>query len=243
MKALFISDLHLCEERPGTVRAFLAFLQGPARSADALYILGDLFEYWAGDDEDAALAALVAGALRARSEAGTRLFFIAGNRDFLLGPEFASQCAMTRLADPTTIDLDGHRVLLSHGDALCTDDASYQTFRRQVREPAWQQAFLARPLAERKQLIAAVRQNSMLAKQGKDTGIMDVNEDAVASLLRSHGYPLLIHGHTHRPARHLHIVDDRCCERWVLSDWHDDGPFLVWTGEGLEVHRTCTPKI
>lgn len=233
MSALFISDLHLCEQRPGTVRAFFAFLQGPARSAEALYILGDLFEYWAGDDDATPLGNAVSDALAALAETGTSLFFLPGNRDFLLGESFARRARVQILPDPALIGFGGEAVLLSHGDILCTDDEHYQSFRRLVRDPAWQQAFLERPLAQRKQVIEGLRSQSETAKQEKTMEIMDVNASAVEALLREHGYPMLIHGHTHRPARHVHVVDGRSCERWVLADWHDDAPYLRWDGAGL----------
>lgn len=237
MKALFISDLHLCDERPATVRAFVAFVRGPARGADALYILGDLFEYWAGDDDDTPLGRLVAAELDALSDAGTAVFFVAGNRDFLLAERFARAAGITLLPDPTVIDLDGRRLLLSHGDALCTDDVGYQRFRTQVRDPAWQRGFLEQPLAERKRFIEDVRRRSIAAKADKAVEIMDVNPAAVTALLRSHGLPTLIHGHTHRPARHEHVVDGRTCERWVLADWEDEARYLACDGGTLEARR------
>lgn len=237
MKAQFISDLHLCEERPETTRAFLAFLDGPARRADALYMLGDLFEYWAGDDDDSPLIGTVCAALCGLVSAGTRLFFLAGNRDFLIGPGFAERVGLRLLDEPSLIELDGTRALLSHGDTLCTDDQAYQAYRRQVRDPAWIRGFLDRPLAERKQFIENIRQQSERAKRMKQAEIMDVNADAVETLLRTYDYPLLIHGHTHRPARHLHRVDGRDCERWVLADWHDEAHYLAWENGTLSAHR------
>lgn len=231
MKALFISDLHLREEQPETLRAFDALLAGPACEVDALYILGDLFEYWAGDDDDTPLARHVAGALRKVADAGVRVFFLAGNRDFLLAEQYAAQCGLTLLDEPTEIELDGHRVLLSHGDTLCTDDTAYQQYREMVRNPAWQAGFLAKPLAERRAFIDQLRQRSRQETSTKSMQIMDVNASAVEALLRDHGCPTLIHGHTHRPARHVHDVDGRECGRWVLSDWHDDAPWLLWDGD------------
>jgi len=242
MKALFISDLHLCDERPETIRAFLAFLLTTASQAEALYILGDLFEYWAGDDDDTPLGGLVAEQLVVLSENGTQVYFIAGNRDFLLGQSFAERAGIKLLADPTLIELDGSRILLSHGDELCTDDVAYQTYRKEVRAPAWCQGFLDKPLAERKQFIEQVRRKSEIAKTGKRPEIMDVNADAVAALLRCHDFPTLIHGHTHRPARHVHIVDDKHCERWVLADWHDEARYLAWDNGCLTAHHLRPPR-
>lgn len=228
MKALFIADLHLCEQVPANTRAFLTFLETTAPRADALYILGDLFEYWAGDDDETPLSTAVADALARVVERGTTAYFVAGNRDFLLGPAFAARAHLTLLPDPSPISLNGRRFLVSHGDALCTDDAAYQQFRRQVRDPGWRQDFLAQPLAQRRQLIEQLRRHSESAKREKPLEIMDVNHAAVADLLREHGYPWLIHGHTHRPARHELRIDGRHCERWVLSDWHGRPTYLEW---------------
>lgn len=231
LQALFISDLHLAEERPQTTAALLDFLGGVARGVPALYILGDLFEYWAGDDDAASsLNRELAAALRALATSGTRVYFMAGNRDFLLGAAFAAQAGMALIEDPHPIVLGGRRVLLSHGDALCTDDLAYQTYRRQVRDPAWQAAFLARPLAERKAFIEDLRRRSEAGKKEKTMSIMDVSRSAVEALLRSHDYPTLIHGHTHRPARHEHLVDGRLCERRVLADWHGQARYLAFDG-------------
>ena len=222
MAALFISDLHLSAARPEVVGLFLRFLAGPARRAEALYILGDLFEYWAGDDnlEDAFNARVVSG-LAETAAAGTQVYFMRGNRDFLIGDRFAQAAGATLMDDPLQVTLHGTATLLTHGDQLCTDDVSYQAFRRQVREPAWIAAFLARPLQERKREIERLRSLSEAEKRRKSAAIMDVNAGAVAALLRRHGYPSLVHGHTHRQARHVHRVDQRECERWVLPDWHE----------------------
>ena len=163
---------------------------------------------------------------------GTRLYFIHGNRDFLIGPGFARAAAMTLLEDETEVDLHGTRTLLMHGDALCTDDVEYQKFRTMVRDPAWQRALLARPIAERIRMAQALRGESEQAKQAKDMAIMDVAPATVDSVLRAHGYPRLIHGHTHRPARHEHRVDGRTCERFVLADWYEQGSYLLCDAGG-----------
>lgn len=242
METLFISDLHLAAERPALTAIFEAFLQGPGREARALYILGDLFEYWAGDDDgDSALNRQVAQALAAAAARGLAIHFMAGNRDFLLGPAYASRAGMTLLSDPSPLVLDGRRFLLMHGDSLCTDDVAYQTYRHQVRDPAYQAAFLAQPLAARRAFIEQLRQRSAAAKQDKASEIMDVNGEAVAETLRQHDFPLLIHGHTHRPAHHRLTVDGRPCERWVLPDWRDSAPYLAWTGSEL-VSREFRPS-
>ncbi len=234
--ALFIADLHLCDERPDTVEVFLSFLRGPAANAGSLWILGDLFEYWAGDDDiDAPLHRRLCDALHALAGRGVAISFMHGNRDFLIGDEFARAAGLRLLPDPFDIVMNGRRLLLSHGDALCTDDHAYQAYRRQVRDPDWQAGFRALPLSERKTIIESLRLRSEAAKQTKPMTIMDVNTDTVVALLRTHCLPTLIHGHTHRPARHEHEVDGRICERWVLADWHDDGiaPYLEFTNGQL----------
>lgn len=232
LPALFISDLHLTEDEPANVAAFLAFLQGPAREAASLFILGDLFEYWAGDDDLATpFNARIAAAIRSVADAGTQLFFMTGNRDLLAGPAFARAIGATLLEDPARVRFgDAAELLLAHGDALCTDDLAYQAFRRQVRDPAWQAGFLSQPLAARKAFIASLREKSEAAKAGKTMEIMDVNADAVAALLREHGYPTLVHGHTHRPACHALSVDGQACVRRVLPDWRGEACWLRFDG-------------
>lgn len=217
---LFISDLHLSEEQPRTAEAFHRFMREVAPRAEALYILGDLFETWAGDDDVAhPFHRQLVDAMQALSAGGTRLYLMHGNRDLLMGKQLERECGATLLADPALIDLYGRPTLLSHGDQLCTDDHAYQAGRRQVADPAWQRQFLAQPLAARKAFIAQLRARSQDAKQKKSEEIMDVNSDAVLTLLRNHGYPNLIHGHTHRPAHHVIHVDGYTCNRWVLGDW------------------------
>ena len=227
MAVFFISDLHLCDARPDINRVFFDFLKGPAREAESLYILGDLFEYWAGDDDlGDPFNHSVAAALAEYSRTGIPLKLMHGNRDFLLDGEFAAACGGVLLDDPHVLDLFGARTVLMHGDTLCTDDVDYQKFRIQVRDPARQKSFLALPLQARKKQIEAVRQTSESEKTRKAPEIMDVNQGAVEVVLREHAYPRLIHGHTHRPARHVHSVDGRSCERWVLADWYRTGSYL-----------------
>lgn len=205
------------------------FLDTTAREADALYVLGDLFEYWAGDDalvEDAHAQAVV-GAFRRLVDSGTPVFVMHGNRDFLMGQGFALASGATLVQDPVEIAVGGRRVLLTHGDALCVDDADYQTFRQQVRDPDWQCVFLAQPLDVRMAQIEALRTRSEAEKSMKAEAIMDVNAQAVRDLLADHGYPeLLIHGHTHRPDVHQVNIDGHDCTRWVLADWHETGDCL-----------------
>lgn len=233
---LFVSDLHLSAEVPAITDRFEAFLDGPVREAEALFILGDLFEYWAGDDDlDDPLNERVARALRRTAEAGVQSSFLAGNRDFLVGPRFAEAAGIALLNDPYVLSVPAWQFVLTHGDALCTDDVEYQAFRTQVRQPEWQARFLAQPLAERKRQIAAIRARSQESKAVKSSAIMDVNAGATEDFLRDHGYATVIHGHTHRPATHDHIVDGIHCERWVLADWHADrGEAIRWDGERLQ---------
>lgn len=228
MSTLFISDLHLCSARPQSNRSFFAFLEREARSARALYILGDLFEYWVGDDDlgdpfnatvVAALARLVAG--------GVPTYLMHGNRDFVIGEAFARASGVTLLPDPSLLNLDGQAVLLMHGDTLCTLDLEYQAFRREARSQTWINDLLRQPLAERKAAVEALRRKSEQEKRSKPADIMDVAPAEVEAALRRYGYPRLIHGHTHRPARHVHTVDGHTCERWVLADWYQGGSFLA----------------
>jgi UDP-2,3-diacylglucosamine hydrolase len=235
---LFISDLHLCDSRPAQTHAFVDFLNHVAPKANALYILGDLFEYWAGDDaiETGTQHAVIAA--MQQLSAKTPIFLMHGNRDFLLGDAFAQATGIQFLADPCLQTLFGHPVLLSHGDALCTDDVSYQTFKQQVRQTAWINSFLSQPLAARVATIEELRSKSEDAKSNKSMQIMDVNQDALAHLLRENRYPpLFIHGHTHRPQQHIHMLEGHRCERWVLGDWYASGSYLQLNEQGCSVHK------
>ncbi len=235
MHSLFISDLHLCPTRPVTTALFMRFLQDIAPQAEALYILGDFFEYWAGDDDlDDPFHTAIAAALASLAKHGARIYLMHGNRDFLLSDVFTRAAHATLLPDPTRIDLYGVPTLLMHGDTLCTDDVSYQQFRSMVRDTEWQSSFLAQPLSQRKAQIEALRKKSEAAKSSKPVEIMDVNAEAVANILRAYDYPRLIHGHTHRPARHSHSVDTMLCERWVLPDWYETGGYLRCEPSGCE---------
>jgi UDP-2,3-diacylglucosamine hydrolase len=234
---LFVSDLHLDDARPRIVKQFERFCAAEARAADALYVLGDLFETYVGDDDDAAVNARVADALRGVADAGVPVRYIAGNRDFLLGGDYARRCGMDILADGTVVDLDGVATLLLHGDVLCTDDAAYQAFRAQVRDPAWQAAFLARPLAERRAFAAQARDASRAHTSTTDTAIMDVNPQAVETALREAGVARMIHGHTHRPAIHDFTLDGKPAQRIVLGDWYEQGSALRVDAEGATLQR------
>jgi UDP-2,3-diacylglucosamine hydrolase len=219
--ALLVSDLHLQESHPRTAEAFFRFLAERASQAGALYLLGDIFEYWAGDDDlGTPFHQHVVDALRALSDSGVAVYWMAGNRDFLAGQDFARAAGLTLLPDPHVLSFKGRTVALAHGDAQCTDDLKYMAFRAQVRDPAWQQQFLAMPLAQRKAIIAGLREGSRQAHGEKSYEIMDVTPDAVAALHAATGAATIIHGHTHRPA--LHFDPETGRRRYVLPDWELD---------------------
>jgi len=230
---LFISDLHLCEDQPHITQLFLSFMRNTAPRADALYILGDLFEYWAGDDDrNTPFHQQIVKAIHEVSTHGTAVFIMHGNRDFLMGKQLMQDCSATLLRDPTLIDLYGTPTLLTHGDALCTDDVEYQIFRKKVRAAAWRNDFLNQPLQQRIDQIEQLRKMSEESKQSKAMDIMDVNLAAVADLFRINNYSRMIHGHTHRQKHHQHQVDAKTCERWVLGDWHQTGNALSCDATG-----------
>jgi UDP-2,3-diacylglucosamine hydrolase len=221
--AFFISDLHLQASLPLTTQAFLNFLTQHALRAQQLYLLGDIFEYWAGDDDlETPFNRSIVDAIAALSKAGVEVFWIAGNRDFLVSNAFAQAAGLTLLNDPHVVMLAGQRLTLAHGDAQCTDDTDYMAFRAQVRNPAWQSTFLALPLAQRKAIIEGLRQGSQAAQKQKSSEIMDVNPRAIAQLFADTGSALLIHGHTHRPARHVYQDATGVKVRYVLPDWEID---------------------
>lgn len=227
MSTLFISDLHLCAERPAITKLFVEFLQADAMDADALYILGDLFEYWIGDEATARddYAPVIAG-LRGLREKGRPIYVLHGNRDFLLGAEFERQTGAQLLVDPTVIDLYGRQVLIMHGDSLCTDDVEYQAFRTMVRSEAWQRQYLAKSIAERDAISRRYRELSKTVGATKRPEIMDVNQGAVETTMRRHRVHDLIHGHTHRPAQHHFKLDGVGARRVVLGDWYEQGSVL-----------------
>lgn len=219
MTTLFISDLHLEESRPDITGAFLGFLKTHAMGVERLYILGDFFEAWIGDDERTPLQEQVAAALREVRDSGTEIFLMHGNRDFLIGNDYCERAGATLLDDPTVIDLYGTPALLMHGDSLCTADVEYQKFRANMRNPQMQKMMLARPLEDRQQMARQLRQMSMAKNQGKAEDIMDVTPEEVVKELEHHGVQLMIHGHTHRPAIHDLEANGEPARRVVLGDW------------------------
>ncbi len=240
MTVLFISDLHIDAGRPAIAGQFLSFLSQEAAHADALYILGDLFESWIGDDDpDPAQTAAIAG-IRSLTSHGVPCFVMHGNRDFLLAAEFCRMSGADLLPDPLLITLYGETVLLMHGDALCTDDTAYQRLRATVRDADWQRRFLALSVASRRALAGAARAGSQAHTAAIDYAITDVNADSVVSALRGAGAATLLHGHTHRPAIHALEVDGRPCTRIVLGDWYDQGSVLRWDQHGP--HLTSLPR-
>jgi UDP-2,3-diacylglucosamine hydrolase len=228
MSTLFISDLHLDPQRPAITALFLRFLEREARDADALYLLGDVFEAWVGDDDDGELPATVARALREVRETGVALGLIRGNRDFLLGHDYAERAGVALLPDPCVIDLHGEATLVLHGDLLCSADLKYLAFRRQVRDPAWQANFLSQPLAARQAFAAQARAASRAAQQAQSLDIGDAVEADVRDMLERFGVRRMIHGHTHRPRVHDYdyAIGDRHAQRIVLGDWYEQGSVL-----------------
>ena len=223
---LFISDLHLSDERPEITALFLHFLQNDAAQARALYILGDLFEVWLGDDAVLPAYQPVLEGLRTLTGRGVPVYVMHGNRDFLMGEGFVRQSGCRLIPDPTVIELNGERTLLMHGDTLCSDDVEYQRFRTQVRNPDTQRQFLALPLEQRKAVAKQYRSASRERTRYKAEEIMDVNQQTVAGAMREYGVQQLIHGHTHRPAVHSFSLNERPARRIVLGDWYDQGSLL-----------------
>jgi UDP-2,3-diacylglucosamine hydrolase len=222
--ALFVADVHLCESRPDASTRFFSFLRDTASQATALYILGDLFESWVGDDDLASpLHVAVAQHLSDLSARGVQIFFMHGNRDFMLAQHFAKRCGMQLLTDPVIVDLFGTATLLTHGDTLCTADTDYLRYRRVVRHPLMLWLLRALPLTLRHVMATRARARSEQAKLHKTIEIMDVNGQAVAAMFKQYGVQRMIHGHTHRPAQHHLDLNGKKYERWVLPDWYGDG--------------------
>jgi UDP-2,3-diacylglucosamine hydrolase len=232
---LFIADLHLHTEEPAITAGFLRFLRGEARSADALYILGDLFEAWIGDDSPEPLNREIAKEIKSLVDSGVPCFFIHGNRDFLLGKRFARESGMTLLPEEQCLDLYGRKVLIMHGDTLCTDDTGYLAFRAKVHQPWLQTLFLALPLFIRRRIAAKMRDDSKNANSHKSMEIMDVNAHAVVEVMEKHQVQWLIHGHTHRPAVHELTANGNPAFRVVLGAWHSEGSMVKVTTDNVEL--------
>jgi len=232
---LFIADLHLSTEEPAITAGFLRLLEGEARTAEALYILGDLFEAWIGDDDPNPLHAAIAAAIRALVESGVPCYFIHGNRDFLIGKRFARQSGMTLLPAEKVLTLYGERVLIMHGDTLCTDDVGYQRFRAKVQQRWLQTLFLSLPLFIRQRIAAKMRAGSKASNQTKSDAIMDVNQQAVSEVMYQHHVRHLIHGHTHRPAIHDLQIEGHPARRYVLGAWHQEGSMIKASENGIEL--------
>lgn len=241
MSTLLISDLHLDASRPQATALLVSLLAGEARQAQALYLLGDVFEAWVGDDDMGEPGASVCAALRSLAQSGVPVFLMRGNRDFLFGPAMAQRCSARLLPDPCVVDLHGHPTLLMHGDLLCTDDTAYQQFRSQVRDRDWQANFLAQPLAERQAFAAKARAASAQHQAGVSEAITDVNPEAVVEVMARHGVDRLIHGHTHRPAIHALTVHGQPATRVVLGDWYTQGSLLRVDRDGLALSSLPLP--
>lgn len=235
MTTLFISDLHLHGAHPAITAQFVAFLRGEARRAAHLYILGDLFEFWVGDDDPDPVYRQIQEELQALTASGVACSVMHGNRDFLLGPQFCARTGCRLIDDGTVITLYGQRVLLTHGDVLCTDDRSYQRLRRIVRNPLVQWLFRHLPLSRRERIAARIRAGSQMHTRQAEPTIMDVNHTAVNAAFIRARVTLMVHGHTHRPAIHQHQVGGQACIRIVLGDWHAQGSVLRWSAAGYDL--------
>lgn len=235
MATLFIADLHLSTEEPAITAGFLRLLAGEARTADALYILGDLFEAWIGDDDPSPLHAKIASAIKALVDSGVPCYFIHGNRDFLVGKRFARRSGMRLLPEEHVLTLYGKRILIMHGDTLCTDDIGYLRFRAKVHQPWLQKLFLALPLSIRQRIAARMRAGSKASNQTKSEAIMDVNPQAVIDVMTRHHVHHLIHGHTHRPAIHELDIEHHPARRYVLGAWHDKGSMIKVSEANIEL--------
>ena len=235
MATLFIADLHLQTEEPAITAGFLRFLAGEARRADALYILGDLFEAWIGDDDPNPLHQQIARAIKALVDSGVPCYFIHGNRDFLLGKRFARESGMTLLPEEQRLELYGRPLLILHGDTLCIDDAGYQAFRAKVHTPWIQKVFLALPLFIRQKIAARMRADSKAANSHKSMEIMDVNPQAVVDVMEKYHVQWLIHGHTHRPDVHTLTANGEPAYRVVLGAWHTEGSMVKVTADDVEL--------
>jgi UDP-2,3-diacylglucosamine hydrolase len=235
VSVLFVSDLHLDADRPAAIDTFVDFIEREGVKSERFFILGDLFEVWVGDDDDDPAMARVIDAIAQLRHYEVPCYVMHGNRDFLLGDAFAQRTGAKILTDYVTVDIYGQALLLTHGDLLCTDDTAYMKLRATVRDPQWQSNFLARPIEERRQIAASLRERSKTETAMKSGEIMDVNQSAVEETLRSHGVNLLVHGHTHRPGVHRFDIDGKPATRIVLGDWYTQGTILQWDRHGFKL--------
>jgi len=235
MAVLFISDLHLDAKRPRAIKSFVEFIAAEAIRAEQLFILGDLFEVWIGDDDDDPAMEPAIAAIESLRYADVPCYIMHGNRDFLIGEKFAERTGCQILTDYVTIDVFGKQMLLTHGDLLCTDDRPYMRFREKVRNDQWKRDFLGKPLSDRREIARSMREMSQRETSDKPEEIMDVNQTAVEQTMRSHGVRYLIHGHTHRPGVHRFELDNELATRIVLGDWFDHGMMLRWDIEGFKL--------
>ena len=241
MTTLFISDLHLEAERPDIARQFLEFLKTEAAEAETLYILGDLFEAWVGDDDPNTHYFTIKRALRKLTDSGVPIYFMHGNRDFMIGRDFANETGIEILKDPHRVNMYGQKALLSHGDVFCTDDVQYQRIRVMTRDPDWQASMRAKPLKERLRMAEEARRQSLERTINLDMNIMDVNQDAVKQTIIKHGVDVLLHGHTHRPAVHTVDLGGRKAQRIVLGDWYTQGSVVRWNLRGPKLESMPRP--
>jgi UDP-2,3-diacylglucosamine hydrolase len=241
MSTLFVSDLHLEADRPDIGNQFIEFLKTEAMEADDLYILGDLFEAWVGDDDPNTHYAKIKMAIRKVVDKGVPVYFMHGNRDFMIGRQFANETGVEILKDPYPVDMYGQKALLSHGDALCTDDTQYQRVRLMTRNPDWQASILAKPLKERLRIAEEARRQSLERTLNLSMDIMDVNQDEVRRVIKEHGVDVLLHGHTHRPGIHSIDLGKRKAQRIVLGDWYKQGSVLRWDLRGPKLREMPRP--
>ncbi len=226
MATYFVSDLHLSAASPKLFLAFCQFVETTVKSADALYILGDFFNAWVGDDDDSAASQQVKAKIKSYSDCGLPIYFMVGNRDFLVGKQFAKDTGVTLINDPTVIEIDGQKLILMHGDSLCIDDTEYMQFRAQVRNPLWQKQAMAMPIEQRRAVAAQMREQSLSMNSNKAEDIMDVNDNEVIRTLVEKDVFTLIHGHTHRPAVHDITLPGKIAKRFVLGDWGSKGWYI-----------------
>jgi len=237
MTTLFVSDLHLEAERPDIGLQFIDFLKTEAMEADDLYILGDRFEAWVGDDDPNTHYARIKMAIRKVVDSGVPVYFMHGNRDFMIGRQFANETGVKILEDPYPVKMYGQKALLSHGDAMCTDDTQYQRVRLMTRNPDWQASILAKPLKERLRIAEEARRQSLEQTLNKSMSIMDVNQDEIKRVIKEHAVDVLVHGHTHRPDVHTVDLGGRKAKSIVLGDWYMQGSVLRWNLQGPKLQE------